>query len=46
MKRNLNKKLKKKKRDDWLEKYIIAVMEKSLEATLNRALDEIMGKWK
>ena len=45
MKRNLNKK-KKKKRSEWLEHYIIAVMEKSLKATMEKALDEIMRGWK
>lgn len=46
MKRNLDKKQKKKKHNDWLEKYILAIMEKSLKATLDKALDEIMREWK
>lgn len=46
MKRNLNKKQKKKKRSDWLQQYIFAIMEKSLKAAMDQALDEIMREWK
>ena len=39
-------KKKKKKNDDWLQKYILAIMEKSLKAAINQALDEITKEWK
>ena len=44
MKRDLDK--KKKKKDDWLQRYIFAIMEKSLKAAMNKALEEIMSEWK
>ena len=43
---NRKKKNKKKKDESILEKEIFAIMEKSLEAALDVALDEIFEDWK
>ena len=46
MKRTQNKEQKRKKKDSALEAFIISIMQKSLKAAINKALDEIMGEWK
>lgn len=37
---------KKKKQETWLEKEIIAIMEKSMKACLDAAIDDLLKDWK
>ena len=41
-----NRKKKRKQQEDWFEKYVLSVMEKSLETAMNQAFDEIFKGWK
>ena len=40
------KKKKRKKQEDWLMAQITAIMEKSLKAALDQALNDIFRDWK
>lgn len=40
------KKKKKEQQDKWLEEEIFRIMEKSLQAAMNEALDNIFKEWK
>ncbi len=39
------KKKKEKKQKDWLEAYIISVLQKSMEATLDKAVNNLFKDW-
>ena len=39
------RKKKEKKQKDWLEAYIISVMQKSLEAAMKEALNDLFKEW-
>ena len=39
------KKKKEKKQKDWLEVYIISVLQKSMEATLDKAVNNLFKDW-
>lgn len=41
-----NKEQKKKKRESILEQQILAIMQKSLKAAMDQALDELLKDWK
>ena len=40
------KKKKEKKQQDWLMAQITAILEKSMKAALNQALDDLFKDWK
>ena len=40
------KKKKEKKQQDWLMSQITAILEKSMKAALNQALDDLFKDWK
>lgn len=46
MKVEKKKDQKKKKKDNWLEAQIMIILQRSLKAALDQALDEIMKEWK
>ena len=37
---------RKKKQDAWLEKQILAIMEKSMKQALDMAIDDLLKDWK
>ena len=39
------KKKKEKKQKDWIEAYIISVLQKSMEATLDKAVNNLFKDW-
>ncbi len=46
MKRDMDKKKKKAQKKSALEAYILSIMEKSLKAAMDKALDELLKEWK
>ena len=41
-----NRKKKEKKKKDWLEAQIMAILEKSLRAALDEAMNDLLKDWK
>lgn len=41
-----DRKKKEKKKKDWLEAQIMAILEKSLRAVLDEAMEDVMKSWK
>ena len=44
--RDEERKKKEKKQKDWLEAYIISILQKSLEAAMGEAMEDIFASWK
>ena len=40
------RKKRKKQQEDWLESFIISVMQKSMKQALDAAMDELFKDWK
>ena len=40
------RKKRKKQQEDWLEAFIISIMQKSLKQALDAAMDELFKDWK
>ena len=44
-KHDAERKKKEKKQKDWLEAYIFSVLQKSMEAALNKAVNDLFKDW-
>ena len=44
--REAERKKKEKKQKDWLEAYIISILQKSLEAAMREAMEYVFSGWK
>ena len=44
--REAERKKKEKKQKDWMEAYIISILQKSLEAAMREAMEDIFKGWK
>ena len=44
--RDEDKKKKEKKQKDWMEAYILSILQKSLEAAMREAMEDIFASWK